>query len=69
MSYHFYDTHPENGRSIAVLVDDESIYAVYEDDNDVFLMVNAEEEDMREAAIAEFGEEFVSDRFHQFDEN
>ena len=66
MSYHFYDAHPENGREIAVLVDDESIVAKYEDDDDVFLMAYADEEDLRDTVIAEFGEEFASVRFPQF---
>ena len=45
MSYHIYETHPENNRPISILVDDELVIAKYEDDDDIFFTANSEEED------------------------
>lgn len=59
MSYHIYETHPQNKREIAILVDDDLVIAKYESDDDVFFIANSEECDIREELIAEFGEEFT----------
>lgn len=63
MSYHFYDNHPANSREIAVMVDDDMIYAKYEDDDDVFFVANSEDENLRDAVVSEFGEDFAKRLF------
>lgn len=56
MSYHIYETHPQNHRPIAIMIDDDLVIAKYESDDDVFLIAS---DDIREELIAEFGEEFT----------
>lgn len=59
MSYHIYETHPDNKREIAILIDEDLIIAKYEDDDDVFFTASAEDGDVREEFTSEFGEEFA----------
>jgi hypothetical protein len=60
MSYHIYETHPENNRPISILVDDDMVIAKYEDDDDVFLMATSEDtEDLFVEVMNELGEELA----------
>jgi hypothetical protein len=65
MSYHIYETHPENNRPISILVDDDLVIAKYEDDDDIFFTANQDEEDdVYEMVVNEFGAELADRLFN-----
>jgi hypothetical protein len=58
-SFHVYETHPKTGLEVTIFVDDESVYASCEDDDDFFFSVTVEEDNIIEAVADEFGDEMV----------